>query len=65
MQETAVEFVYAIKTRRRLNRLAKGTFGVSTRFTSLLFAERTSTVATASKEVTMFTSTHNLSLSSL
>ena len=65
MQEIVVEFVYTIKTRRRFNRVAKGTFRVSTRSTSLLLAGRTSTVATASKEVTMFTSTHNLSLSSL
>ena len=60
MQEIAVEFVYAIKTRRRFNRLAKVTFRVSTRLTSLLFAMRTSTVATTSKKVTMYTSTHNL-----
>ena len=59
MQEIAVEFVYAIKTRRRFNRLAKVTFRVSTRLTSL-FAMRTSTVDTASKKVTMYTSTHNL-----
>ena len=65
MQEIAVEFVYAIKTRRRFNRLAKVTFRISTRLTSLLFAMRTSTVATASKKVTMYTSTHNLWLSSL
>ena len=65
MQEIAVEFVYAIKTRRRFNSLAKSTFRVSTRFTSLLFAVRTSTVAIASTEVTTFTSTHNLPLSSL
>ena len=60
MQEIAVEFVYAIKTRRRFNRLAKVTFRASTRLTSLLFAMRTSTVATAPKKVTMYTSTHNL-----
>ena len=60
MQEIAVEFVYAIKTRRRFNRLAKVTFRISTRLTSLLFAMRISTVATASKKVTMYTSTHNL-----
>ena len=40
-------------------------FRVSTRFTTLLFAVRTSTVATASKEVTMITSTHKLPLSTL
>ena len=58
MQEIAVELVYAVKPRRRSYRLAKSTFRVSTIFTSLLFAVRTSTIATASKEVTMFTSTH-------
>ena len=65
MQEIAVELVYAVKPRRRFYRLTKSTFRVSTIFMSLLFAVRTSTVATASKEVTMFTSTHNLPLSSL
>ena len=65
MQEIAVDLVYAVKTRRQFYRLAKSTFRVSTIFTLLLFAVRTSTVATASKEVAMFTSTHNLPLSSL
>ena len=65
MQEIAVEFVHSVKTRRRFSSLAKSTFRVSTRFTSLLFAVRTSKVAIVSKEVTMFTSTHNLPLSSL
>ena len=41
----------------------QSTFRVSTTFTSLLFAVRTATVATASKEGTMFTFTHNLPLS--
>ena len=64
------KFVYTIKTRRRCKSLAKSTFRVSTRFTSLLFPVRTSTVATVSKEGTMFTFTlapaftHNLQLSS-
>ena len=51
--------------KRRLNSLAKSTHRIFTRFTSLLFAVGTSTVATVSNEVTMFTSTHNLPLSSL
>ena len=38
---------------------------VLARFTSLLFAMRTSTVATAYKKVTINTSTHNLTISSL
>ena len=45
MQEIAVEFVHSVKTRRRFSSLAKTTFRVSTRFTSLLFAVRTSKVA--------------------
>ena len=40
--------------------LAKCTLRVSTSSTSLLSALRTSAVATASKRVTMITSTHNL-----
>ena len=43
----AVEFVYSIKTRRRFHSHAKCTYRVLARFTSLLLAMRTSTVATA------------------
>ena len=56
----AVEFVYSIKR--------DDDFIVSKvleRFTSLLFAMRTFTVATAYCKVKMITSTHNLTLSSL
>ena len=52
-----VEFVYPLKTRQRFNSLSKHTVWVSTRFTSLLFPARTSTVATSYKEATMNTST--------
>ena len=52
----AVRFLYSIKTRRRFNSHAKCIVRVSTRFTLLLFAVRTS------KEVTMITSNHNLIL---
>ena len=61
----AVEFVYSIKTRRRFHGHAKRTYRVLARFTSLLFAMRTSTIATAHKDETMLTSTHILTLSSL
>ena len=62
----AVEFVYSNKTRRRrFNSRSNCTVRVLTRLTSLLFAVRTSTVATSSRKVTMITSTHNLPLSSL
>ena len=44
---------------------AKCTYRVLARFTSLLFAMRTSTIATAYKKVTMITSNHILTLSSL
>ena len=43
-REIAVVFVYSIKSRRRFNSHAKRTVRVSTGFTSLLFAMRTSTV---------------------
>ena len=59
------EFVYSIKTGRRFHGHAKCTYRVLARFTSLLFAMRTSKVATAYKKVTMITSTHILTLSSL
>ena len=59
------EFVYSIKTGRRFHGHAKCTYRVLARFTSLLFAIRTSKVATAYKKVTMITSTHILTLSSL
>ena len=65
MRVIAAEFVYAIKTRRRFHSHAKCTYRVLARFASLLFAMRTSTVATAYKKVTMITSTHFLTLSSL
>ena len=58
------EFVYSIKTRRRFHSRAKCTYRVLARSTLLLFAMRTSTVATAYKKVTMITSTHILTLSS-
>ena len=45
-----VAFVYCIKTRRRFSSYAKCTARVSTKFTSLLLAVRTSTVATTSKK---------------
>ena len=45
----AVGFDYSIRTRRRLNSHSKCTVRVSTSFRSLLHAERTSTVAIASK----------------
>ena len=45
----AVEFVYSIKMRRRFNSHLKCTFRVSTSFTSILHAERTSTVTIAFK----------------
>ena len=45
-----------------INSHAKSTARVLTSFTLLLLAVRTSTVATASKKVTMITSTHNLPL---
>ena len=61
----AVEFVCSIKTRQRLHSHANHTYGVLARFTLLLFAIRTSTVATTYKKVTMITSTHILTLSSL
>ena len=48
-----VDFVCSIKPRRRFNGQAKCTVRVLTRFASLLFTARTSTAATASKEVTM------------
>ena len=59
------EFVYSIKTRRRFHSRARCTYRVLARFASLLFAMRTSTVATAHKKETMITSTHFLTLSSL
>ena len=59
------EFVYSIKTRRRFHSRAKWIYHVLARFTSLLFAMMTSTVATAYKNVAMITSTHILTLSSL
>ena len=65
MRVIAAEFVYSIKTRRRFHSHAKCTYRVLARFPSLLFAMRTSTVATAYKKVTMITSTHFLTLSSL
>ena len=43
----AVEFVHSIKTRRRFHSHAKRTYRVLARFTSLLFAMRTFTIATA------------------
>ena len=43
----AVEFVYSIKTRRRFHSYAKCTYRGLARFTSLLFAMRTFTIATA------------------
>ena len=46
----AVEFVYSIKTRQRFHSHAKCTYRVLARFTSLLFAKRTSAVATAYKK---------------
>ena len=51
-----VDFVCSIKPRRRFSGQAKCTVRVLTRFASLLFIARTSTAATASKEVTMITS---------
>ena len=55
----AVEFVYSIKTRRRFYSHANCSYRlVLARFTSLLFAMRTSTIATAYIKVTMITSTH-------
>ena len=61
----AIEFVYSMKMRRRFQGHAKYTYQVLARFTSLLFALRTSTVASADKKVTMITSAHILTLSSL
>ena len=52
-----VDFVCSIKPSRRFSGQAKCTVQVLTRFASLLFTARTSTAATASKEVTMITST--------
>ena len=60
-----VEFIYSVKTRQWFHSRAKCTYRVLARFTSLLFAMRTSKVATAYKKVTMITSTHILTLSSL
>ena len=56
--------IFYLYTRQWYNSHAKCLVHFSTRFTSL-FAVRTSTVASASKTVTMMTSTHNLPLSSL
>ena len=61
----AVQFVYSIKARQRFHNHAKRTYRVFARFTSLLFAMRASTVATASKKATMITFTHILTLSFL
>ena len=65
MREIAVDFIYSLNTKRRVNSHAKCTVWVSTKLTSLQLAARTSTVATVSKKVKMVTSTHNLPLSSL
>ena len=59
-----VEFVF-YKPRGQINSHAKCTVQVLTRFTSLLFAIRTSMAATTSKKVTMVTSTYNFPLLSL
>ena len=59
-----VEFVF-YKPRGQINSHAKCTVQVLTRFTSLLFAVRTSMAATTSKKVTMVTSTYNFPLLSL
>ena len=53
------------QTRRRFHNHAKCIHRVLARFTPLLFTMRTSTVATAYNKVTMITSTHILTLSSL
>ena len=53
------------QTRRRFHSHAKCIHRVLARFTPLLFTMRTSTVATAYNKVTMITSTHILTLSSL
>ena len=57
-----IDFVCSIKPSRRFSGQAKCTVQVLTRFASLLFTARTSTAATASKEVTMITSTRNLAM---
>ena len=60
----AVEFVYSINRRRPFNTHSKCTVRVSTSFTSLLHTEWTSTVAIASRSLTMNTFTNNLPLAS-
>ena len=65
MRVSAIEFVHSIETRRRSHGHAKCIYRVLARFTSLLFTMMTSTIATAYKKVTMITSTHILTLSSL
>ena len=50
IREIAVDFVYSLKTKQRFNGHAKCTVCVSAKFTSLLLAVRTSTVASALKK---------------